>query len=406
MQTRLPQDISKDSLSVTAAGLIGRCVHCGFCNATCPTYQLLGDERDGPRGRIHLIKQMLEGDSTSASTQQHLDRCLTCRACESTCPSGVEYGKLVDLGREVLARRALRPWRERLRRRWLADFLTSRLFGPALRLGQWLRPLLPARLAARVPARVKRGQWPRQQHARRVLLLGGCVQPALSPDLNACTARVLDALGVEVIIAPDAGCCGALHQHLDQQSTARDQARRNIDAWWPLVEAGAEAVVFNATGCGTQLAEYGWLLRDDPAYAPRAARISELSKDVSAVLAPLTSRIGELCAGAAPERLAFHAPCSLQHGLKSRGVVESLLTAAGATLSPVRDSHLCCGSAGTYSLLQPELSTRLRDARLEALQEGSPTRILSANIGCMVQLGSAAPVPVIHWIQWLEERLR
>jgi glycolate oxidase iron-sulfur subunit len=405
MQTQLPEQ-DKEGLSTAAAGLIGRCVHCGFCNATCPTYQLLGDERDGPRGRIYLIKQMLEGHAPTESTQLHLDRCLTCRACETTCPSGVEYGKLVDVGREVLAQRAPRPWFERVRRRWLAGFLTSRAFSPLLRLGQWLRPVLPAVLAVRIPVRQAAGSWPRQPHARRVLLLGGCVQPALSPDLNAATARVLDAVGIRVDIAPGAGCCGALHQHLDQQEAARDRARRNIDAWWPLLEAGTEAVVFNATGCGTQLADYGWLLRDDVAYAQRAARIAALARDVSAILEPFAARLAQQLRGAAPEKVAFHAPCSLQHGLKSRGVVESLLFAAGATLTPVRDAHLCCGSAGSYSLLQPAISARLRDSKLGALQDGGPSRILSANIGCMVQLGSNARVPVLHWIQWLEERLR
>jgi glycolate oxidase iron-sulfur subunit len=406
MQTQLPENQAPDALATAAAGLIGRCVHCGFCNATCPTYQLLGDERDGPRGRIYLIKQMLEGNAPSARTRTHLDRCLTCRACESACPSGVEYGRLVDMGREVLAQRAPRPWLGRLRRRWLAGFLTSRAFAPSLALGQFLRPLLPAALADRFPAREKAGSWPQQRQARRVLLLGGCVQPALSPDLNAATARVLGALGIEVIIAPEAGCCGAIHQHLDQQQVAREHARRNIDAWWPLVERGAEAIAFNATGCGTQLAEYGWLLRDDPAYRQRASRISGLSRDVSQILAPFEPRIRQLSGKAPAERVAFHAPCSLQHGLKSRGVVESLLGAAGGTLVSVRDSHLCCGSAGTYSLLQPRISGRLRDARLDALQEGEPSRILSANIGCMVQLASGSRVPVLHWIQWLEQRLK
>jgi glycolate oxidase iron-sulfur subunit len=405
MKTQLPQH-DDEVLSAEAAGLIGRCVHCGFCNATCPTYQLLGDERDGPRGRIYLIKQMLEGRAPTERTQLHLDRCLTCRACETTCPSGVEYGKLVDIGREVLTQRAPRHWLERRRRRWLADFLTSGAFSPLLKLGQWLRPVLPAVMSARIPARQPVGQWPPQKHLRRVLLLGGCVQPALSPDLNAATARVLDAVGIQVDIAPGDGCCGALHQHLDQHDAARDRARRNIDAWWPLVEAGAEAVVFNATGCGTQLTDYGWLLRDDAAYAQRAARIAALTRDVSAILEPFAALLAQRLQDAAPEKVAFHAPCSLQHGLKSRGVVESLLVAAGATLTPVRDSHLCCGSAGTYSLLQPALSARLRDAKLDALQDGGPGRILSANIGCMVQLGSAARVPVLHWIQWLEERLR
>lgn len=288
----------------------------------------------------------------------------------------------------------------------LAGLLAGRAFAPLLAMGSMVRPLLPESLAVRIPRLQKAGAWPRQRHQRRVLLLGGCVQSALSPDLNAATARVLDALGVEVAIAPAAGCCGAIHQHLDQRDTARELARRNIDAWWPLIDAGVEAVVFNATGCGTQLTDYGWLLRDDPAYAQRAARVAALSRDVSVLLEPMAPLIREKAAKGLPERVAFHAPCSLQHGLKSRGVVEGLLVAAGATLSPVRDPHLCCGSAGTYSLLQPRISARLRAGRLDALQEGAPRRILSANIGCMIQLGAGARVPVLHWIQWLEERLR
>jgi glycolate oxidase iron-sulfur subunit len=406
MKTQLPLPHAPDAQVDSAAALIGRCVHCGFCNATCPTYQLTGDELDGPRGRIYLIKQMLEGNTPSERTQLHLDRCLTCRACESTCPSGVEYGKLVDIGREVLAARAPRPWIERIKRRGLAAFLTSRAFAPLLALGRMLRPVLPQGIAQRVPRRQQAGPWPDRRHARRVLLLGGCVQPALSPDLNAATARVLDALGIEVTVAAGARCCGAIHHHLDQQHIALDQARRNIDAWWPLVEAGADAVVFNATGCGTQLGDYGWLLRDDPAYAPRAARISAMACDVSKLLEPFAGSIREKTRHAPPQKVAFHAPCSLQHGLKSRGVVEQILVAAGAELCSVRDPHLCCGSAGTYSLLQPDISRRLRDGRLQALQQESPEWILSANIGCMVQLASGGHAPVQHWIQWLEARLR
>jgi glycolate oxidase iron-sulfur subunit len=406
MQTQIPQAQSKSPLLSAAADLISRCVHCGFCNATCPTYQLMGDERDGPRGRIYLIKQMLEGNTPTARTQLHLDRCLTCRACETTCPSGVEYGRLVDIGREILAERAPRPWRARLVRRWLARVLTSAAFAPLLRVGQLLRPLLPASLASRIPRRQHASAWPERPHSRRVLLLEGCVQSALSPDLNAATARLLDALGIEVVVAPAAGCCGAIHNHLDQQHTARELARRNIDTWWPKLEAGVEAVVFNATGCGTQLAEYGWILRDDPDYAIKAARIAALSRDVSVVIAPLLPRLVELTSSSASELVAFHAPCSLQHGLKLRGGVESLLSAVGAKLVTVRDAHLCCGSAGTYSLLQPQTSLRLRDDRLEALQADEPTKILSANIGCMMQLASASRVPVMHWVQWLEGRLR
>jgi len=404
VQTQLPSGAT-GSQAATAAGLIQRCVHCGFCNATCPTYQLLGDERDGPRGRIYLIKQMLEGHTPTARTQQHLDRCLTCRACESTCPSGVEYGRLVELGRSILTQRAPRPWPARLGRRALSAFLAGRLFAPVLRLGQMLRPLLPASWRARIPRRERRASlWPTTQHVRRVLLLGGCVQPALSPNINAATARVLDVLGIEVMVAPAAGCCGAIAQHLDQEDRARQQARRNIDAWWPLLESRAEAVIFNATGCGTQLREYGWLLRDDPVYKARAARISALACDVSALLEPhLPTLRGRLRLPL--QRIAYHAPCSQQHGLKARGSIESVLEALGVKLQAVPDAHLCCGSAGTYSLLQPQIARQLRDAKLRALGAGEPQLILSANIGCIHHLDAASEVPVRHWIEWLDAQL-
>jgi len=405
MQTQLPDKTANEPDVKVAAGLISRCVHCGFCNATCPTYQLLGDERDGPRGRIYLIKQMLEGNAPTARTQQHLDRCLTCRACETTCPSGVEYGRLVEIGRSVLAQRAPRPWHERLLRRALAGFLSGRGFSPALRVGRWLRPMLPAALAMRIPQRHPAGAWPMQRQPRRVLLLAGCVQPALAPNINAATARVLDALGIEVVVPPSAVCCGAIAQHLDQHEKSSQQARRNIDAWWPLLESGAEAIVFNATGCGTQLREYGWLLRDDPRYAQKAARITALARDVSELLIDHLPRLQTIARRTEPQRVAYHAPCSLQHGLKMRGGVESLLTALGAQLQKVPDAHLCCGSAGTYSLLQPQLSNRLRENKLRALQSGEPQLILSANIGCIHHLDGASAVPVRHWIEWLDTRL-
>jgi glycolate oxidase iron-sulfur subunit len=406
MQTQLPADHQRQPQLASAAALIRRCVHCGFCNATCPTYQLLGDERDGPRGRIHLIKQMVEGQAVGERTRLHLDRCLTCRGCESTCPSGVEYGKLVDIGRAVLEQRAPRPWHRRLARSALSGFLTGPFFAPALRLGQWFRPLLPASLAAHVPRRSRAGSWPLRRQARRVLLLAGCVQPALSPGINAATARVLDALGIEVVALPAAGCCGAIPHHLDQQEAALHRARRNIDAWWPQLQSGVEAVVFNATGCGTHLREYGWLLRDDAAYAQRAAQVSALCRDVSELVHEALPLLRERLRSAPPARIAFHAPCSLQHGLKSRGVVEAVLVAAGAELMPVADAHLCCGSAGTYSLLQRGLSMQLRDAKIRTLMAAKPERVLSTNVGCIQQLGGAGQLPVSHWIEWLDARLR
>ncbi len=332
-------------------------MHCGFCTATCPTYQLLGDELDGPRGRIYLIKQVLEGDVPTASTQLHLDRCLTCRACETTCPSGVQFGRLLDIGRRVVDEQVPRPVAQRLFRRAAGRRIdrTAVRAGPACgtRAAPAVAPLARRpHVAARAP-----GNGRREHTQRKVLLLAGCVQPAMAPNINAATARVLDALGIEVQVAPAAGCCGAIRHHLTDQEGALQDARRNIDAWWPHVEAGVEAIVINASGCGTMLREYGHLLRNDPGYARKAARISALARDLAELLPLQCAGVGsDLSRKPGATRVAFHAPCSLQHGLKVRGAVEELLVAMGAQLLPVADSHLCCGSAGTYSLLQPEIA--------------------------------------------------
>lgn len=404
MQTRLADFIKDTPQGQEADSILRSCVHCGFCNATCPTYQLLGDELDGPRGRIYLMKQMLEGAEVTDLTRLHLDRCLTCRNCETTCPSGVRYGRLVDLGRALIEQRVPRaPW-SRLQRWALRKGLqTPWLFTPALRVGQWLRPLMPAALRRRVPAPCAAGTRPSVSRARKMLLLEGCVQPALAPDINAATARVLDRLGIELVAAPAAGCCGALDAHLGATEAAQRAMRRNIDAWWPAVEAGAEAIVITASGCGTLVKEYGHELRHDGAYADKAARISTLALDLCEVLArePL-----EAFAASDPQRIAFHPPCSLQHGQQLKGVVEGLLTRLGHELVPVRDSHLCCGSAGTYSLLQPELSARLLENRLIHLQEERPALIATANIGCQLHLAREAGVPVVHWISLLDPTAR
>jgi glycolate oxidase iron-sulfur subunit len=409
MQTNLAAFIRDTPEGREADAILRKCVHCGFCTATCPTYQLLGDELDGPRGRIYLVKQMLEGAAVSAKTQRHLDRCLTCRSCESTCPSGVEYHRLADIGRAVAEARVPRPLWERLRRRALREFLPRPwLFAPLLRLGQLARPLLPEGLAATVPARRRAGPWPERAHARRMLALAGCVQPSLAPDINAATARVLDRLGISLVQVPEAGCCGALRFHLNDQAGALADARRNIDAWWPYVEAGAEAIVMTASGCGAHVREYGHLLRHDPAYREKAARISELTRDVSEVVAGEKERLLPLLSPASrllQRKVAFHSPCSLQHGQKIRGVVEELFAAAGFALQPVADAHLCCGSAGTYSILQPELSRKLRENKLAALAAGAPEAIASANIGCIVHLQAGTATPVRHWIELVAERL-
>jgi len=409
VQVQLDASLQDRDDAREAADILRSCVHCGFCSATCPTYQIFGDELDGPRGRISLIQQVLEGQQPTARTRLHLDRCLTCRACESTCPSGVAYGALLDTGRAIVDERLPRSPLQRLGRKLLAAWLTGPLFGASVAAGRLLRGLLPRGLRASLLRRQSPGAWPAQTHARRVLLLAGCVQPALSPAINVATARVLDALGIEVRVPPAAGCCGALRHHLDEQAGALDDIRRNIDAWWPALEAGAEAIVFTASGCGTMLQDYGRLLRDDLAYADKAARVSQLARDAVQVIAPfaaqIAARVAQRSSAGPPRRVVFHPPCSQQHGLKLRGVVESVLGAAGAELLPFADAHLCCGSAGTYSLLQPATSRALRERKLAALQAPSPQLILSANIGCISQLSGDGAPPVRHWIEWLDEQM-
>ncbi len=416
MQTNLADFIKDTPEGREADAILRTCVHCGFCTATCPTYQLLGDELDGPRGRIYLIKQMLEGQPVSARTQLHLDRCLTCRSCETTCPSGVKYHRLLDIGRAVVEARVPRSGVERLKRFLLREALPRRwLFRPAVRAGQLMRPLLPGMLADKVPTPVAGGArpWPDfstrpVRHARRMIALAGCVQPDLAPNTNAATARVLDRLGIELFETPGAGCCGALRFHLNAQEAALDDMRRLIDCWWPHIEDGSvEALVMTASGCGAHVREYGELLRHDPAYAEKAARVSALTRDVAEVLAAERARLVELlrAAPATAQKVAFHSPCTLQHGQKIRGVVEALLAAAGCELTPVADPHLCCGSAGTYSILQPELSRQLRDNKLAALGAGAPTVFVTANIGCQTHLQSGSATPVRHWIELIDERL-
>jgi glycolate oxidase iron-sulfur subunit len=403
MQTRLAEEIRGRPEGREAEAILRSCVHCGFCAPTCPTYLLLGDELDGPRGRIYLIKQALEGETVTARTRLHLDRCLTCRACETACPSGVRYGRLLDIGRELVEERAPRPPFSRLLRAWLRSSLTSAWFAPAYRLAQALRPILPARLRRLVLAYRAPGAGPAARHARRVLLPAGCVQAGMAPAIGAASARVLDRIGVSVDAkSASGGCCGAIRQHLGDPEGARRAARRNVDAWEPALAAGAEAIVSNASGCGVMLKQYGELLAGDPAYAERAQRLSGSVRDLSEFLrggAGLRLRPG------APRRLAVHAPCTLQHGQRLPGSVEAIVRALGAEPLPVRDAHLCCGSAGTYSLLQSGIARQLRDRKLEALLAGQPEAVLSANIGCIAHLGAAAPVPVRHWVEWLDENL-
>jgi len=405
MHTELSAAHAHSHPAQRARAIIGNCVHCGFCLATCPTYQLLGNELDSPRGRIYLIKQMLEGAAATAVTATHLDRCLTCRACETTCPSGVQYGQLLDIGRQMLESRPTRTPRERLLRSALGAALSRRaLFAGALRVGQWLRPLLPQLQAERIPARARATAAPAPRHARRMIVLQGCVQPALAPNINAAAARVFDRMGISLVTAKAETCCGALSHHLGAARRALQQARRNIDAWVPLLDGGAEALVTTASGCGVMVKDYAELLRDDPAYAPRAARVSAATRDLCEVLAVgdvVHMTEGRRRGGGA--RVAWQSPCTLQHGQKLTGRVEPLLRAAGFALTAVPDPHLCCGSAGTYSILQRELALRLRAAKLDTLQAAAPAVIATANVGCLQHLAAAAAVPVKHWIELIDE---
>ena len=425
MQTNLAPEYKNTTDGIAAEAILRKCVHCGFCTATCPTYQLLGDELDGPRGRIYLMKQVLEGELPTRKTQMHLDRCLTCRNCETTCPSGVDYGHLVDIGRKLVDAKVPRPATERGIRWLLKEGLPSPLFAPAMRLGQSVRGLLPGSLKNKVPVHRPAGVWPARQHARKVLLLAGCVQPAMLPNINSATARVLDAAGIQTLVAAGSGCCGAVKFHLNDQDGGKAQMRANIDAWWPYIEQaaagsapGVEAIVMNASGCGVTVKEYGYILRDDPLYAAKAERVSALTRDLGELLPGLVEPLrgmlrlahvqgGSGARGTAAPLLAFHPPCTLQHGQQLRGGIEKHLGALGFNVKLAsQESHLCCGSAGTYSVLNPDIAHQLRDRKLGHLAELMPAAIVSANIGCITHLQSGTNTPVRHWIEVLDEALQ
>lgn len=397
MQTRLVKSILNTTQGQEADRILRTCVHCGFCTATCPTYQLLGDELDGPRGRIYQIKLALEGAEVSRHTQMHLDRCLTCLNCETTCPSGVQYHRLLDIGREYVEQHVPRSFMDKLSRWLLRTLLTRpRLITPLLSFGQLLRPVMPRVLAQKIPPKQQSLRYQSQLQGRKMLLLAGCVQPAMTPRTNQVTAHVLNQLGIEVIEAPNAGCCGALSHHLSATQEARDFMRRNIDAWQPYLDQGAEAIIITASGCGAMVKQYASLLQDDPEYAARAQRVSELTRDLSEILS--TEDIKQLNA-TYPKRIAFHPPCTLQHAQQLDGRVESLLEAAGFNLVKINDKHLCCGSAGSYSVLQADLANQLRERKLHALQADQPEMIVTANIGCQLHLQAGTGLPVKHWIE-------
>ncbi|OED39797.1 glycolate oxidase iron-sulfur subunit [Chromatiales bacterium (ex Bugula neritina AB1)] len=404
MQTSLLDKYKTSDLGQQAESILRKCVHCGFCLATCPTYDLLGNELDSPRGRIYQIKQVLEGVEPTEKTQLHLDRCLTCRNCETTCPSGVEYGHLVDAGRAIVEESVPRSLGQRLLRKSIRTVLpyTNRV-KPLIKLGQLFSPLLPESIASHVPVKQAAGLWPAARHSRKMLILDGCVQPAMAPAINAATARVLDKLKISLIACKQAGCCGALSFHLNAQTDGLDFARANIDAWWPEIESGAEAIVTTASGCGVFVKDYGNLLKDDPVYAEKAARITALCKDISEVIAAEDISVLKT-ENNAEKPLAFHPPCTLQHGQKLPGKTEALLQNLGFNLVKVKDAHFCCGSAGTYSITQKSLSQRLLKRKIGSLLKNKPRTIATANIGCLLHLQSAAgDTPVLHWIQLLDD---
>lgn len=401
MQTNIIKKYKSTAEGQEAEAILRSCVHCGFCTATCPTYQELHDERDGPRGRIYLIKQLLEGGEVTEKTRTHLDRCLSCRSCETTCPSGVKYGRLVDIGRGLMEEAVPRSSKDKLIRWGLRKVLPyPARFGGLLKIGQLVKPLTPYALQDKIPPKQISSPWPNRSHQRVMLVLAGCAQPSAAPNTNAAAARVLDKLGITLVEAPKAGCCGAVSYHLSAHDEGLNFMRSNIDAWWPAIEAGAEAVVMTASGCGAMVKDYGHLLKDDPVYADKAAKVSELCKDLSEVL--LDEDLSFLKLANRDEKVAFHCPCTMQHALQLSGVVEQVLEKAGVNLAKTKDKHLCCGSAGTYSILQPEMSQRLLDKKLKALTVDEPQRIVTANIGCQLHLGSKAELPVQHWIELLD----
>lgn len=403
MQTNITQAFLNTAKGQEADQILRSCVHCGFCTATCPTYQLLGNELDSPRGRIYLIKQMLEGNEVSEKTQMHLDRCLTCRSCETTCPSGVQYSRLIDIGRELVEQRVSRSFTTRLKRLSLRKIVPyPKRFATLVKLGKMVKPILPDTLQRKLPQLPEKLPRPQQAHARQMLVLEGCAQSVATPETNTATARILDRFGIQLMSPEQAGCCGAVSHHLAQEEEGRQFMRHNIDTWWPYIEKGIEAIVVTASGCGVMVKDYAHLLKDDKTYADKARRVSELAKDISEILA---NEDLSLLTIQSSRKIAFHSPCTLQHGQKLNGRVEKILTHMGFELTPVMDAHLCCGSAGTYSVLQPDLSQQLLSNKLNSLNHGQPELIATANVGCQMHMTTQSQVPVKHWIELVEESI-
>jgi glycolate oxidase iron-sulfur subunit len=401
MQVNLAKSVKSRVEHDELEQIIRSCVHCGFCNATCPTYQLTGNELDGPRGRIYLLKQMLEGEAVGPVTQNHLDRCLSCRSCETTCPSGVEYGRLLDLGRVIVEEKVPRPLLDQIKRQvMLFVFPDRQRFSWLMFVSRLCRPVLPRLLKHKIPVKQITEDWTASEHSRKVLLLAGCVQPSLAPSIDISAARVLDKLGISLIQVKSTSCCGALSYHLSEHDKAMALARKNIDQCWPLITQGVEAIIMTASGCGVTLKEYAKILQYDPDYAQKARQFSTLVKDMSEIL--LDQDLSVFKAG--ETRVAFQSPCTLQHGQQLTGVVESILRKIGYDLTDVDNAHICCGSAGVYSLLQPELSEKLRDNKLQDLHLENADCIATANIGCLSHLQASSSRKVIHWIELVDEK--
>jgi glycolate dehydrogenase iron-sulfur subunit len=404
MQTNIIQSYLETAKGQEADQILRSCVHCGFCTATCPTYQLLGNELDSPRGRIYLIKQMLEGNEVTSKTQLHLDRCLTCRSCETTCPSGVQYGRLIDIGRNLVEQKVERSFITKLKRYSLRKIIPyPQRFALLLTLAKLIKPVLPTDLKRKIPIIPNKSLRSQKSHSRQMLVLEGCAQNVATPETNASTSRILDRLGIQLVSAAKAGCCGAVSHHLSEEEEGRQFMRRNIDAWWPYIEKGIEAIIVTASGCGVVVKDYGHLLNDDEAYAEKAKRVSALAKDISEVMA--NEDLSKLTVSAKVS-VAFHSPCTLQHGQQLNGQVETILTDLGFELSQVADSHLCCGSAGTYSIMQPKLSQQLLTNKLSCLNNQTPDVIATANVGCQMHMATKSKVPVKHWIELIEENIK
>jgi glycolate oxidase iron-sulfur subunit len=414
MQTNFTAEQLADPATATAEKILRSCVHCGFCTATCPTYVLLGDERDSPRGRIYLIKDMLENDRPATEeVVRHVDRCLSCLSCMTTCPSGVDYMHLVDHARHHIEHTYTRPWSDRMLRRMLATILPNpSLFRLALRFARLGKPfaglmpktlramlaLAPAALPSRMPVAQLNAKSPSGTPVRRVAMLAGCAQQVLEPEINAATSRLLARHGCEVLVLPQTGCCGALRHHMGQGGT--DEARVNVLAWYEEIAAGRiDTIVINASGCGTMVKDYAFMFRNDPAVAEKAAAVSRVTRDITELMSEIGLKQPVVQTG---QRVAYHAACSLQHGQRVRNEPKALLKAAGFEVVEPAEAHLCCGSAGTYNLLQPELAGQLRDRKVANIESTQPQLIAAGNIGCIAQIGSGTKLPVLHTVRLLD----